>query len=229
MSLALEIAHTAGEFRLDVRVRLGAGLTALVGPSGAGKTTILNVVAGLVRPDRGVIRLDDVVLADTTARTWLPPHRRHIGYVFQEPRLFPHLSVRQNLLYGRWCRGRGAGGMAPAEVIELLNLGPLLPRRPGRLSGGEKQRVALGRALLAAPKLLLLDEPLAAVDQAHRAEILPYLDRVRIDHAMPAIYVTHTWGEVAGRADEVVQLRDGRIVFQGSAAEAPAAVDSAGR
>ena len=230
MSLALEIAHTADEFQLDVRLRLGSGLTALVGPSGAGKTTILNIVAGLVRPERGVIRLDGIVLADTSARAWLPPHRRRIGYVFQEPRLFPHLSVRQNLLYGRWCRRRLGGGMAPGEVIELLNLGPLLARRPGRLSGGEKQRVALGRALLAKPKLLLLDEPLAAVDQAHRAEILPYLDRVRADHSIPAVYVTHSWGEVAGRADEVVQLRDGRIVFQGTVADAPPVVESpAGR
>ena len=219
MSLLVEITHAAGSFHLDVRLELGSGLTALVGPSGSGKTTILNVVAGVVRPDRGVVRLDSDVLADTVARTWLPPHRRPIGYVFQEPRLFTHLTVRQNLLYGRWFRRRLPGGMSPDEIIEMLNLGPLLHRRPSRLSGGEKQRVALGRALLAKPRLLLLDEPLASVDQAHRAEILPYLDRVRATHAVSAMYVTHTWTEVAARADHVVELRHGSVVFSGSVEE----------
>jgi molybdate transport system ATP-binding protein len=220
VSLAIEVTHTAGPFHLDVRVELGAGLTALVGPSGAGKTTILNVIAGVLRPDRARIQLDRDVLADTAARTWLPAHRRRIGYVFQEPRLFPHLTVRQNLLYGRWFRRHVAGGLSPGGVIDLLNLGSLLARRPSRLSGGEKQRVALGRALLAKPALLLLDEPLASVDQQHRAEILPYLDRLRADHAVPAVYVTHTWAEVSGRADHVVELRDGAVVFSGSVAEA---------
>lgn len=227
MSLIVEITHTAGLFHLDVRLQLGFGLTALVGPSGAGKTTVLNVVAGVLRPDRGVVRLDQEVLADSVARTWLPPHRRRIGYVFQETRLFPHLTIRQNLLYGRWFRRRLPGGIGPDEVIELLNLGPLLPRRPSRLSGGEKQRVALGRALLARPKLLLLDEPLASIDQAHRAEILPYLDRIRAEHVVPAVYVTHTWAEVAARADHVVELRNGLLAFSGSVAEADARAISA--
>jgi molybdate transport system ATP-binding protein len=220
VSLAVEITHTTGRFHLDVQLQLGAGFTALVGPSGAGKTTVLNVIAGVLRPDRARIHLDQEVLADTATRTWRPPHQRRIGYVFQEPRLFPHLTVRQNLLYGRWCRRRVAGGLLPDDVIGLLNLGSLLTRRPSRLSGGEKQRVALGRALLAKPALLLLDEPLASVDQAHRAEILPYLDRIRAEHAVSAVYVTHTWAEVSGRADHVVELRDGAVVFSGSVSEA---------
>lgn len=212
MSLIANIEHTAGPFHLAVDLKVGSGLTALVGPSGAGKTTMLNVVAGIVRPDRGVIQLNGRVLTDSSAKIWVPPHRRRIGYVFQEPRLFPHLTVRQNLLYGRWFQRHLPGGMALDEIVELLNLGALLARRPTRLSGGEKQRVALGRVLLSRPELLLLDEPLGSVDQLHRAEILPYLDRVRSEHTLPAIYVTHTWAEVAGRADHVVELRDGRIV-----------------
>jgi molybdate transport system ATP-binding protein len=218
-ALRVHVAHTAGEFHFEVNLQLGAGLTALIGPSGSGKTTLLNIVAGIVRPDRGIVELNGRVLTDSAARIFVPPHRRRIGYVFQEPRLFPHLTVRQNLLYGRWFRKHVPGGMELDEIIELLSLGPLLARRPTRLSGGEKQRVALGRVLLSRPELLLLDEPLASVDQIHRAEILPYLDRVRADHALPAIYVTHTWAEVAGRADQVVALREGRLEFSGSVAE----------
>jgi len=220
VSLFVEIRHAPGRFRLDVKLELGAGLTALVGPSGSGKTTVLDVVAGVVRPEHAVVRLDRDVLADTTSGVWRPPHHRQIGYVFQEPRLFPHLTVRQNLLFGRWFRRRLPGGLPPDEVIALLNLGGLLARYPKRLSGGEKQRVALGRALLAHPKLLLLDEPLASVDVGHREEILPYLDRVRADHAIPAIYVTHAWAEVSERADEVVELQNGAVAFSGSVAEA---------
>lgn len=220
MSLFVEAAHTVGEFHLDVRVQIGSGLTALVGPSGAGKTTLLNVVAGVVRPDRGLVRLDRDVLADSSARVWRPPHRRRIGYVFQDPRLFPHMTVRQNLLFGRWFHRHRTGGIAADEVIDLLNLRTLLTRRPSRLSGGEKQRVALGRALLAAPRLLLLDEPLASVDQVHRAEILPYLNRLRVAQAIPTVYVTHTWAEVAGRADHVVELKEGRVEFSGPMSDA---------
>jgi molybdate transport system ATP-binding protein len=219
VSVVVEIAHAVGGFHLDVRARLSSGLTALVGPSGAGKTTLLNVVAGLMRPKHAVILLRDEVLADTGTRTWLPPHRRRVGYVFQEPRLFPHLTVRQNLLYGRLFNH--AGTIQPDEVIDLLNLKTLLQRRPSGLSGGEQQRVALGRALVASPRLLLLDEPLASIDQAHRLEILPYLDRLRASHKIPVVYVTHTWAEVAARADHVLQLEAGQVVFSGAVAEAP--------
>ena len=221
MSLVVEIHHKLGQFVLDVQLTLGAGLTALVGPSGSGKTTVLNVIAGTLRPERSVVRLDATMVADSRDGTWFPPHRRQIGYVFQEPRLFPHLTVRQNLLFGRWFRRERAPSerLEADEVTTLLNLRPLLHRYPSRLSGGEKQRVALGRALLASPKLLLLDEPLASVDQPHRGDILPYLDRIRADHVIPTIYVTHTWSEVAGRADHVVALSEGRVAFSGPATD----------
>ena len=211
MSLFVQMRHTFGRVQIDVRLELESGLTALIGPSGSGKTTILNAVAGVMRPDFCVVRLDDDVLADTASGIWVPAHRRRIGYVFQEPRLFPHLTVRQNLMFGRWFQRHRNGGLDPADVIEQLNLGPFLHRRPGRLSGGEKQRLALGRALLARPRLLLLDEPLASIDQTHRETILPYLDRIRAEHDVTAMYVTHTWAEVSGRADRVVEVEEGRV------------------
>jgi len=211
MSLDLAIRHLVGQFDLDMHVRLGSGLTALVGPSGSGKTTVLNVVAGILRPQHASIKFDDDTLADTDAGLWVPSHRRRIGYVFQEPRLLPHLTIRQNLMYGRWFHRHRQGGLPFDEITTLLNLSQILHRYPSKLSGGEKQRVALGRALLAHPRLLLLDEPLAAVDQTHRAEILPYLDRLRRDHSIPAIYVTHTWAEVSSRADHVVELENGKV------------------
>jgi molybdate transport system ATP-binding protein len=210
VNLSVAIAFTAGAFRLDVETEIGSGLTALVGPSGAGKTTLLKVIAGLTRPARAVITMDQATIVNTTTGAWVPAHRRRIGYVFQEPRLFPHLSVKQNLLYGQWCRRRVAGGLPAAEVTALLNLEPLLARYPLRLSGGERQRVALGRALLSKPALLLMDEPLASVDQAHRLEILPYLHRVRSEHAIPTVYVTHTMAEVTG-ADRIIELEHGRV------------------
>lgn len=219
MSLKIDAAHTAGDFTLDVHLSAGSGLTALVGASGSGKTTLLNIIAGVLRPNRGLVTLDGRTLVDTASRIWTPAHERQIGYVFQEHRLFPHMTVRQNLGYGRWFRRHVNGGPAQDDVIALLNLGALLGRKPTRLSGGEKQRVALGRALLARPKLLLFDEPLASIDQAHREEILPYLDRVRSEHALPTVYVTHAWAEVAGRATDVVELSKGRVVFAGSAAD----------
>jgi molybdate transport system ATP-binding protein len=221
--------HTFGRVQIDVRLELDPGLTALLGPSGSGKTSILNVVAGLMRPDSCFVGLDDTVLADTSSGLWTPPHRRQIGYVFQEPRLFPHLTVRQNLLYGRWFQRHRHGGLDPADVIDQLNLRPFLHRRPARLSGGEKQRVALGRALLSRPRLLLLDEPLASIDHPHRETILPYLDRIRAEHDITAMYVTHTWTEVSGRADRVVELDEGRVRFVGSVADAESRQKAQGR
>ena len=209
--------QSLGRITLDSSFRCGEGLTALVGPSGAGKTSVLDVIAGLRRPAEARVVVDGDVLDDTTARVVVPPHRRRIGYVSQEPRLFPHLTVRQNLLYGHWFTPSSRRRVHVHDVVSLLDLGPILARRPARLSGGEKQRVALGRALLVSPRLLLLDEPLASVDAGRRQEILPYLDRLRGELRMPTIYVTHLFSEIADRASSVIVLDEGHIVAQGTA------------
>lgn len=207
MSLHVSIAHALGPITLDVSFDASPGLTALIGPSGAGKTSVLNAIAGLLRPTRGVISLDGDVFVDTARRIFVPAHKRHVGYMFQEPRLFPHLDVRHNLLYGR--RFAQHTRISETDVVELMGLAPLLTRHPERLSGGEKQRVALGRALLSGPRLLLLDEPLASVDLARKEEILPYLDRLRSELALPTIYVTHHADEVMARADLTISLAHG--------------------
>lgn len=211
MTLRLDIDHTAGAFRLRVNVATGVGLTALVGPSGAGKTTLLNIIAGVIRPERGSVVLGDDVLVDTARGIWRTAQERRIGYVFQTPRLFPHFSVRSNLLYGQPSASEIPHRFVFGEIVDLLALGRLLARMPRRLSGGEAQRVALGRALLSQPRLLLLDEPLASVDQARRDEVLPYLDRLRKEAAMPTVYVTHTPGDIKFRADQIISL-DGGLV-----------------
>jgi molybdate transport system ATP-binding protein len=206
VKLVVEIRHTFDRLTLDVTLEIGDGLTALLGPSGAGKTSTLNVIAGLLRPDLAVVTLDDATLADTAQGIWVPPHKRRIGYVFQESRLFPHLTVRQNLGFGRWFGAKRANGIGDDEVVDLLALEPLLHRNPSRLSGGEKRRVALGRALLSAPRLLLLDEPLGSVDVRHRQDILPYLDRLIAELKLPVIYVTHDRAEIDSRAAKVIEL-----------------------
>jgi molybdate transport system ATP-binding protein len=211
MTLDVTVRHRLERIALDVAIRAGRGLTAIVGPSGAGKTTVLHVIAGLVRPDAGRVVLGEDVLLDTAAGIAVPPDRRRIGYVTQESRLFPHLTVRQNLAYGHWFTPHVHRRLTLDAVIGMLDLGVLLPRRPGRLSGGERQRVALGRALVTSPRLLLLDEPLAAVDVGRRQEILPYLDRLRQELALPTIYVTHTLDEVRTRAESIVTLDEGRV------------------
>jgi len=211
----LDVDYRVGEFRLQITFSAPAGLIALVGPSGSGKTTLLNIIAGLRRPGRGRVAVAGTALFDSATGLSVPAYGRQIGYVFQEPRLFPHLTVQQNLRYGRWVRGGGSQTTAESHVIETLKLQPLLGRTPSALSGGEKQRVALGRALLSSPRLLLLDEPLASVDRAHREEILPYVDRIRVEQQLPVIYVTHTWAEVSNRADYVIALRDGRVERSG--------------
>ena len=212
MSLHVAVTHHVGRIVLDVAFESGGGLTAIVGPSGAGKTTLLHIIAGLLRPDRGVVRLDNEPLVDTTTRTWQPPHRRRIGYVTQEARLFPHLSVRQNVRYGYWFLKPVDRRLGFEPVVELLDLEPLLVRRPSRLSGGEQQRVALARALLTSPRLLLLDEPLSAVDVERRREILPYLDRVSTELRIPMIYVTHAIAEVTDRAERIVAMNEGTLL-----------------
>jgi molybdate transport system ATP-binding protein len=164
MSLEVSVRRQLGDFRLDVQFEADKGLTALFGRSGSGKTSVVNIIAGLLQPDEGRVVIDGTTLVDTAQRVCVPTHRRRVGYVFQEGRLFPHLTVRQNLLYGRWFSADGKRQGEMQHVVEMLGLEHLLDRHPGRLSGGEKQRVAIGRALLANPRLLLMDEPLASLD-----------------------------------------------------------------
>ena len=213
--LAVDVEKQLGALNLSVRFQAAHGATALFGPSGAGKTSVVNMIAGLLMPDRGVIALDDTVLFDAGNRIDLPPHRRRIGYVFQEGRLFPHLSVRQNLDYGRRMSGHKRDAAEFDRIAALLDIGHLLDRRPGKLSGGERQRVAVGRALLLRPQLLLLDEPLASLDAGHKREILPYLVRLRDEAKIPIIYVSHTPAEVRRIATTVVRLDTGRVVASG--------------
>ncbi|MDK3017592.1 molybdenum ABC transporter ATP-binding protein [Pseudodonghicola flavimaris] len=217
MSLTVDIAHPLAGFDLNVAFEAPEGVTALFGRSGAGKTTVINAVAGLLKPERGRILLGGETLFDATTRVNLPVHRRRLGYVFQDGRLFPHLSVKQNLMYGRRFAPRGAKGPDLAEVADLLGLSTLLERRPGALSGGEKQRVAIGRALLSRPRLLLMDEPLAALDAARKDEILPYLERLRDRAGLPILYVSHSVAEVARLATSVVVLEAGQVVRAGPA------------
>jgi molybdate transport system ATP-binding protein len=215
MSLAVDVTHRFGSFRLDARFVSDGRLTAFFGRSGSGKTSLVNIIAGVVRPDRGRIVLDDRTLVDTERGIFVPKHRRRVGYVFQEGRLFPHLTVRQNLLFGRWFTPRREREIDLDHVLDLLGIGNLLDRRPGALSGGEKQRVAIGRALLASPRLLLMDEPLAALDDTRKAEILPFIERLRDEAAVPIVYVSHALAEVARLATTVVMINDGRIVAVG--------------
>lgn len=217
--LLVEVEHRLGDFRLSASVRAPLGVTALFGRSGSGKTTLVNIIGGLVRPNRGRVELDGRVLVDTEAGVFVPPHRRRIGYVFQEGRLFPHLSVRQNLLFGRWFAPAGPDRTDLAAVVDLLGIGHLLGRRPAGLSGGEKQRVAIGRALLAKPRLLLMDEPLASLDEGRKAEILPFIQRLRDEAAVPIVYVSHVMAEIARLADTLVVLDEGTVAASGPAAD----------
>jgi molybdate transport system ATP-binding protein len=207
----VDVQKKLGDFSLEARFEAQGGVTALFGPSGSGKTTLVNMIAGLVKPDRGRIALDDTVLFDSTARIDVPAHRRRIGYVFQEGRLFPHMTVARNLDYGRRMSGLAADEAEAGRIIDLLDIRPLLQRRPGKLSGGERQRVAVGRALLMRPRLLLLDEPLASLDGKRKAEILPYLERLRDEAGVPMVYVSHDAAEVRRIASSVVWLEDGRV------------------
>jgi len=213
--LVVAVEKRLGDFTLAVKFDARVGATALFGPSGAGKSSVANLIAGLLTPDRGRIALDDTVLFDSAARIDVPPHRRRIGYVFQEGRLFPHLTVRRNLDYGRRMNGLARDEAEMRHIVDLLDIGHLLDRRPGKLSGGERQRVAIGRALLTRPRLLLLDEPLASLDAARKREILPYLVRLRDDARVPMLYVSHLADEVRRIATQVLRIDDGRITAQG--------------
>jgi molybdate transport system ATP-binding protein len=226
MSLDIAIRHRFGDFSLDVAFRGDRpGVTALFGPSGAGKSSIVQAIAGLLRPDAGRIVVDGETLFDSTAGRNVAARHRRIGYVFQDARLFPHLSVRSNLLFGARRRHRTHPTEPFEAIVALLGIGALLDRRPRDLSGGERQRVALGRALLSDPRLLLLDEPLAALDQNRRAEIMPYLERLRDEARIPMLYVSHAIDEVARLADDIVVVDRGRAVAHGSVFDVMARLD----
>jgi molybdate transport system ATP-binding protein len=195
------------------------GIVALFGRSGCGKSTLVDIISGLLEPDAGYVRLDDTTLTDTRAELSVPAERRRIGYVFQDARLFPHFSVLGNLRYGHKRAPSNEHAISLDEVVGLLGLGSLLRRRPGELSGGERQRVSLGRALLSQPRLLLLDEPLSALDVARREEVLPYLEALRDRLAIPMVYVSHQFDEVLRLATHVVLMDSGRVIAQGSLTE----------
>ncbi len=208
-----------GSFTLDATFAAESRFIALFGQSGSGKTTLLNVVAGLLRPERGRVVIDGATLFDADRGIFLPPYRRQLGAVFQEGRLFPHLSVRQNLLYGAWFTQLSGKDAKLARVADLLGIEHLLSRYPNRLSGGEKQRIAIGRAILASPKLLLMDEPLASLDDPRKQEIMPYLERLRDEARIPIIYVSHSVAEVARLSDTLVILADGKVRAAGPTIE----------
>jgi len=218
--LEARVTKSLGAFRLDAALATGAGrVTALFGPSGAGKSTLADCIAGLTRPDSGRIALDGEVLFDAERGLDRPPERRRIGYVFQDARLFPHLTVAANLRYGYARTPAARRRVEPDRVVELLAIGPLLQRRPATLSGGERQRVAFGRAVLTSPRLLILDEPLASLDGARKAEILPFIERLRDELAIPMVYVSHVIEEILRLADEVAVIAEGRILRAGPAVE----------
>jgi molybdate transport system ATP-binding protein len=210
--LQVAASKQMGAFRLEVAFCAPAqGVTALCGPSGAGKTTLVNIIAGLLRPDQGRVVLGERVLFDSAGRVNLPPERRRVGLVFQDGRLFPHLSVRSNLTYGLRLLPPRRRRLGLEEVVELMGIGHLLGRRPATLSGGEKQRVGVGRALLTSPELLLLDEPLASLDQGRKDEVLPFLARLPQRLALPMIYVSHSRAEIDFLQARVIPIATGRI------------------
>lgn len=213
--LHFDCALTRGDFKLDAAFDAEPGITALFGPSGSGKSTILSLIAGLVQPARGVIALGDRTLTDTEKGIAVAKHQRRAGLVFQDAQLFPHMTVAQNLKFAQYFAATARNGITQDAVIAVLGLGHLLSRRPPGLSGGEKQRVALARALLSGPDVLLLDEPLASLDAARRDEILPLIERMRDEFAVPIVYVSHSAREVVRLANHVVRLDHGRVVWTG--------------
>jgi molybdate transport system ATP-binding protein len=217
MTLVFESRHSLGKFVLDAAFTSNRGVTALFGRSGSGKTSVIRIIAGLTRPDQGKVVFDGTVLVDTRKGIFVPKHKRRFATVFQEGRLFPHLTVQQNLNYGRWFTPKRERPESLAKIVDLLGIGAILHRRPERLSGGEKQRVAIGRALLSSPRLLLMDEPLAALDEARKMEILPYLETLRDELDIPIVYVSHSVAEVARLADRVIVMSDGKVAMAGTA------------
>jgi molybdate transport system ATP-binding protein len=224
MSFSITLKHRFPSVRMDIAFQVPSpGVTVLFGPSGAGKSTIINATAGLLRPDLCRIEVDGTVLADTESGTWVPPERRRVGLVFQDSRLFPHMSVATNLRFGM--RRVAPGSIHFDEIVDLLGIAPLLNRRPHSLSGGERQRVAIGRALLAQPHLLLMDEPLASLDSDRKAEILPYLTRLKTALRLPVLYVTHALDEAVQLADSMVLVDAGHVVAHGAVSDVAARAD----
>ena len=224
--LSVNITKAFGSFRLETQFEVEEGsITAIFGKSGAGKTSTINAIAGLTRPDVGVIQIGNTTLFDQNLKINLPIYKRQIGYVFQDDRLFPHMTVRNNLIYGTPKNRDVANSLNLTDITGLLELAPLLERRPRSLSGGEKQRVAIGRALLSNPKLLLMDEPLASIDVQHRFEILPFIRRVREKTGITIIYVTHALEEVIFIADQIILLSEGQVTAQGTVEEIMSRLD----
>ena len=213
--LHFDLHYQRGNFALKAKAEIGEGVTALIGPSGAGKSTLLAVIAGLLSPQQGTLRFDDEALIDAARNISVPAWQRHFGLVFQDGQLFPHLSVRDNLLYGWHRRPAAERRFTLEQVLALLEIGPLQSRRPAQLSGGERQRVALGRALLYSPRLLLLDEPLASLDERLKQQILPFLKRVKEETRLPMVYVSHLRTEVDYLADRALTMEAGRLSDSG--------------
>lgn len=209
--LSFDLEFTRGTFALGAKDVLDAGAIGICGPSGSGKTTLLALLAGLIRPARGTIVFDDEALVDTTSGVFTPAWRRRFALVFQDGQLFPHLSARDNLLYGYRRRDPAQRRFHLDEIVDLLEIGALVERRPAQLSGGERQRVALGRALLCSPRALLLDEPLASLDDRLKQQILPFLLRVRNETGIPMLYVSHSRAEVEFLADRILRMERGRL------------------
>jgi len=213
--IEVDIERRLGAFHLDVRFEVEAPIVGLFGRSGSGKTSVVNAIAGILRPSRGTIRVNDVCLFDSAKGVDVAPEKRRVGYVFQDALLFPHMDVEANLTYGQRLRAAGERVIEETHVVDLLGLRPLLRRRPQGLSGGEKQRVAIGRALLAQPRILLMDEPLASLDGARKTEILAYIELLRDDLGIPIVYVTHSVTEITRLADRIVVLADGKCTAVG--------------
>lgn len=225
MALEVDIDRQLGDLRIQASFSSAAGITALFGRSGAGKSSIINMISGLLKPDCGRIVVDGRILFDHQLGINLPPHKRRIGYVFQESRLFPHLKVRRNLLYGMRFIPPHMRYIGFKQIVDLLGIGHLLERQPSMLSGGERQRVAIGRALLSNPQLLLMDEPLASLDAARKNEILPYIERLRDELKIPMVYVSHVFEEVTRLADVLVVMADGRMAAAGPLTEVTSRID----
>lgn len=213
--LEIDLRHQRGSFTLTAQVEIEAGVTGICGASGSGKSTLIALLAGLLRPTTGRLSFQGVTLADPQSRHFVPAWRRQFGLVFQEGLLFPHLSVRDNLLYGEKRLPASQRQLSLDSVLQLLEIAPLAHRRPVQLSGGERQRVAIGRALLSAPRLLLLDEPLSALDDRLKFQILPFLKRIKDELQIPMIYVSHQRSEVDFLADRVLWMTQGRLSTSG--------------